>query len=114
MQGIKAMDSVLSKVAFSVPYAWVTFLGMFPMLLYSSNVSLLISDYLVDPVSSVLKPIGLKETLLTLAGLGLIKAVTNKSQKSMQQLKQSFDRSLESPQILDHQQIRSCRTLFGR
>lgn len=74
MNGIKAMDGVLSKIAYGLPYAWVTFAGMFPIMLYSGDVSLFFSDYIRTPITSVLNTIGVKDWLLGLSGSALLMA----------------------------------------
>jgi hypothetical protein len=52
MNNLKAMDNVLSKMIYSVPYSWLTFFGMIPMMIYSKDVNLFYHDYIRDPISS--------------------------------------------------------------
>ncbi len=75
MNGLKAMDGVMSKIAYGLPYAWVTFAGMFPIMLFSGDVSILFSDYIRTPVISVLSAIGVKDWI---AGLSLTALLVTK------------------------------------
>lgn len=93
MNGIKAMDGVLAKIAYGLPYAWVTFAGMFPIMLFSGDVSLFFSDYIRTPVMSVLGVIGIKEwiaglsvTALLLTKLRSKKTDYNEKSKSVKDL----------------------------
>lgn len=81
LNGLKAMDSVLSKIAYSLPYSWVTFAGMFPIMLFSGDVSIFFSDYVRTPVMSVLSQIEVKDLLLTAMGIGIIAAKVKNSFK---------------------------------
>lgn len=72
MNGLKAMDGVLSKIAYGLPYAWVTFAGMFPIMLFSGDVSIFFSDYIRTPVMSVLSAIGIKDWIAGLSVTALL------------------------------------------
>lgn len=81
LNGLKAMDSVISKVAYSIPYAWVTFAGMFPIMLFSGDVSVFFSDYIRTPIMSVIGQVELKDWLIGALGLGLITSKLKGSKK---------------------------------
>ncbi len=49
MIGIPTMKNPLTKILYSVPYAWVTFGGMIPVLLYGPMFSGLIDSVIVNP-----------------------------------------------------------------
>jgi len=53
MNGIKAMGGVWSKIGYALPFAWVTFAGMFPVMMYSADLGHLINDYARDPIMGV-------------------------------------------------------------
>ncbi len=81
LNGMKAMDSVGSKIAYSLPYAWVTFAGMFPILLFSGDVSAIFSDYIRTPVLSILERIEVKDWLIGALSFSMIaKAIKSKTQ----------------------------------
>lgn len=82
LNGLKAMDSVMSKIAYSLPYAWVTFAGMFPIMLYSGDVNIFFSDYVRAPVMSVLSQIDIKDWLVGTMGLGIATAKVKSILKS--------------------------------
>lgn len=54
MQGLKPKANALSQVAYGLPYTWVTFTGMIPLMLYSPKVQTFFNDYLRDPVMHAL------------------------------------------------------------
>jgi hypothetical protein len=81
MQGLKAMDSIVSKIGYALPYAWVTFLGMFPILMYSPDAAALFNDFVRDPVMGVFGQVSLKNWLEIAAGTGLIAAAANSKLK---------------------------------
>lgn len=82
MNGLKAMDGVMSKIAYGLPYAWVTFAGMFPIMLFSGDVSVFFSDYVRTPVMSVLGSIGIKEWLAGLSVSALLMSKIKSARKT--------------------------------
>lgn len=53
MQGLKPKANALSQIAYGLPYTWVTFTGMIPMMLYSPTVQRVFNDFVRDPVVSI-------------------------------------------------------------
>lgn len=74
--GLKAMDSITSKIKYALPYAWVTFAGMLPIMLFSKDAGILFSDYVRTPIMSVLGQVDPNiwvATAVGLAGAALVK-----------------------------------------
>jgi hypothetical protein len=67
LNGIKPDGGFLTKVGYALPYSWVTFLGMFPIMLYSDDVGKLFNTYLASPVTNAMAQVGLKEWLASAA-----------------------------------------------
>lgn len=94
LNGMKAMDSVMSKIAYSLPYAWVTFAGMFPIMLFSGDVSVLFSDYIRTPALSLLEQVKIKDWIIGALGLGLI------TQKVKEKFKSDFSGKAQESKAL--------------
>lgn len=81
LNGLKAQDNTSSKIAYSLPYAWVTFAGLFPIMLYSGDVAAMFADYVRTPVLSLIHKIGAKEIALMSAAAVLALAKIRKLNK---------------------------------
>lgn len=97
MNGLKAMDGVLSKIAYGLPYAWVTFAGMFPIMLFSGDVSLFFSDYIRTPVMSVLNAISIKDWIAGLAVTALVVSKLRSKKTDYNEKSQSVRSIFEGP-----------------
>jgi hypothetical protein len=94
LNGMKAMDSVMSKIAYSLPYAWVTFAGMFPIMLFSGDVNVFFSDSIRNPVLSLLERVEMKDWIIGALGLGLI------TQKVKEKFKSDFNGKAQESKAL--------------
>ena len=72
MNGIKASGGVLSKIAYAVPFSWVTFFGMIPVMVLSNDANHLYTDYIRDPIASALAMVPLEQWLELGAFAGLV------------------------------------------
>lgn len=81
MHGMKPKGGVLSMVAYTLPYAWLTFMGMFPMMLYSGDLTILFSDAVRDPVMSILGKMGVKDWIIGALATGLLVKLIKKKEK---------------------------------
>ena len=72
MNGMKAMEGMMSKIAYALPYAWVTFLGMFPLMMYSPDFAVFLNDYIREPIMGVFGQVSAKTWLEIAAGLGVV------------------------------------------
>lgn len=50
--GIRPMGGILSKVAYGIPYAWVTFGPTIPMMLYAKEANAFVDNNIANPVKS--------------------------------------------------------------
>lgn len=82
MNGIKAMGGVMSKIAYALPYSWVTFLGMFPIMMYSADFAGLLNDYVREPILGVFGQIPAKTWLEIAAATGFVGAAAKLSGKT--------------------------------
>lgn len=72
MNNLKPIGGTLQKVAYGIPYSFVTFLGMIPTLLLMSDAAGLVNNYVVDPFFAVKEMIPrevLISTAVTMAAL---------------------------------------------
>lgn len=118
VNGLAPKGSFLSAVGYGIPYSWVTFLGMFPMLLYSKDMGLLFSDYIREPLTGVLSAISIKEWVAAAGGAGLIgavfgRAVQNRSRTAFTQGIEVFKKTFNGPASEVSGGI-SCNMILGR
>lgn len=81
VNGLKPMNAPISKLKFALAYSWVTFAGMFPVLMYQKDASVWFSDYITAPIMSVMDHVDPKMMFAALAvgaGAVAIKKVTKK------------------------------------
>ncbi len=72
MSGVKSSDGILGRVAYAVPYSWVTFFGMIPLTLFAPEANLLVADYLLDPLLGVLTQIPMSAWIAAAAAIGVV------------------------------------------
>lgn len=72
MNELKAMDGIGSRLLYSIPYSWVTFFGMIPTMIFSSDINRFYHDSVREPFLHALGQVPHSTWLATATALGLL------------------------------------------